>query len=42
MKDYQQIVRRKDRQETAIAFLHEVQTNSVSCSIAIEKKRDVP
>lgn len=38
MKDYPQTVRRKDRQETDIAFLHEVLTNSVSCSIAIEKE----
>lgn len=38
MKDYPQSIRRKDRQETDIAFLHEVLTNSVSCSIAIEKE----
>lgn len=38
MNNYPQSVRRKDRQETDIAFLHEVLTKSVSCSIAIEKE----
>jgi nitroimidazol reductase NimA-like FMN-containing flavoprotein (pyridoxamine 5'-phosphate oxidase superfamily) len=38
MNNYPQSVRRKDRQETDIAFLHEVLANSVSCSIAIEKE----
>jgi uncharacterized protein len=38
MKNYPQSVRRKDRQESEISFLHEMLDNSVSCSIAIEKE----
>nr|WP_295933150.1 pyridoxamine 5'-phosphate oxidase family protein [uncultured Dyadobacter sp.] len=37
MKDYPQSVRRKDRQESEVTFLHEILDNAVSCSIAIEK-----
>ena len=38
MSDYSNKVRRTDRQETDISFLRSMLNDSVSCSIAIEKK----
>ncbi|SDG14706.1 Nitroimidazol reductase NimA, pyridoxamine 5'-phosphate oxidase superfamily [Dyadobacter soli] len=38
LDEYSKTVRRKDRQETDTSFLHEILSNAVSCSIAIEKE----